>query len=142
VDPSGMLHIVYNGQTHRIKVYADEGDVDLSGRRRSRGELLLNEPAYNNTAPGSNGPFPEGTFDVAGVFDNTGDRADRVPSQGPVFIWIDPVPGRSEMGIHGGRGDPTYPTLGCIRTTDQAAQDIANLIRRNPRSNNRLSVYH
>jgi RHS repeat-associated protein len=92
VDPSGMLHIVYNGQTNRIKVYADEGDVDLKGNPHGKGDLLFEDEAYNNTARGSKGPFPEGTFPVRGVFENTGDRADRVPSQGPVFIWIDPVP--------------------------------------------------
>jgi RHS repeat-associated protein len=142
VDPSGMLHIVYNGQTNRIKVYADEGDVDLKGNPHGKGDLLFEDEAYNNTARGSKGPFPEGTFPVRGVFENTGDRADRVPSQGPVFIWIDPVPGRSEMGIHGGRGNPRHPTLGCIRVSDSAARVIADLIKANPKSNNRLTVVH
>jgi RHS repeat-associated protein len=142
VDPSGMLHIVYNGQTNRIKVYADEGDVDLKGNPHGKGDLLFEDEAYNNTARGSKGPFPEGTFPVRGVFENTGDRADRVPSQGPVFIWIDPVPGRSEMGIHGGRGNPRHLTLGCIRVSDSAARVIADLIKANPKSNNRLTVVH
>ena len=142
LDPSGMLHIVYNGQTNRIKVYADAGDVDLDGNTRNHGELILISDAFNNTTANSRGPFPEGTFPVAGVFDNTGARADRVPSQGPVFIWIDPVPGRTEMGIHGGRGDPAHPTLGCIRVRDETAQQIADLIRANPNSNNRLTVVH
>jgi RHS repeat-associated protein len=142
LDPSGMLHIVYNGQTNRIKVYADAGDVDLDGNTRNHGELILISDAFNNTTANSRGSFPEGTFPVAGVFDNTGARADRVPSQGPVFIWIDPVPGRTEMGIHGGRGDPAHPTLGCIRVRDETAQQIADLIRANPNSNNRLTVVH
>jgi RHS repeat-associated protein len=136
VDPSGMIHIVYNSATNRIKVFADEGD---SGH--SHGELLLIAPGYNNTTSESRGPFPAGTFPVADVVDNTGGRANRIESQGPVFIWIDPVPGRTEMGIHGGRGNPRHPTLGCIRVSDETAQHIADLIRANPNPNNRLTVY-
>ncbi len=86
-------------------------------------------PAYNNTANpkgdpnvrGSHGPAPDGKFPLGTI--DRGMANGEFGSYGPVgAIPIGGATGSNRgLYIHSGRGDnPTHPTYGCIRTTDEA----------------------
>ncbi|MDH5646697.1 MAG: hypothetical protein OEZ01_11850, partial [Candidatus Heimdallarchaeota archaeon] len=66
-------------------------------------------------------PFPAGTWPVKQIIKRK--SPGKLRTQGPYFIWIDPVTGRVEMAIHGGRSKSPkksrHPTFGCIRISDE-----------------------
>jgi len=112
VDPSGLSYLVFDRLSGRIKVYSRNGD-DLG-----------DYPAANNTGRRSNGPWPEGSFAYERFMPH---HEGPNSSFGSVGNFIFYVPERTDMGIHAGRknrGGPMYPTLGCVRTTDEGTAAI------------------
>ncbi len=105
-------------------------------RRRPSGDdlVLLTLPAGNNTTASSKGPIapgvypvhppvsidPEGDINRDGVLDGV--------QYGPYFFPISPVPGRTGIGLHGGRSGPQAKTLGCIRVGNE---DLTRLVEFN-----------
>ncbi len=87
---------------------------------------LYEFPAQNITT-GGYAPIPAGIYSVGPPRENTGGRTGYIPSEGPYFIPIN-VPGRTGIGIHGGRMGPSSPTHGCIRTTNQSLRSILSTI--------------
>jgi RHS repeat-associated protein len=75
-------------------------------------------PAGNLTVRGSGGPWPDGTYSPS--------HYNRHPESGPTGAYgsngiiVFGVNGRTGMGLHSGRSGPNSPTLGCVRTTDDA----------------------
>lgn len=120
IDPLGLSDMIFDPSSGTLTVIDKNGNV------------IGQYPAGNITDSRSKGPFPSGTFPVGGVYSNTGDRADRVPSQGPYFIHIKDVPDRSEMGVHGGRKGPQSPTMGCIRVHNDDLLKIVDIHRQDP----------
>lgn len=86
--------------------------------------------AYNNVVAGHQ-PYPAGIhkFSHAKAHDNDAPGSD----YGSYGIVVFDVPKRTGMGVHSGRSDaknnpgPKHPTLGCIRTTDEAMKKIVEL---------------
>lgn len=103
---------------------------------RASGTLTLCDPngnvvavciAHNNVSPRSQGPWPNGTFPYAYHNPHKPDPNGPFGSHGiDVFV----VPGMGPgMGVHSGRanrGGPTFPTMGCVRTTDDCTREIQN----------------
>ena len=120
VDPWGLAQAIFDPNTGTITIVDNNGNI------------LGQFPAGNNTDSRSEGSIPAGTYPVGEPIPNTGSRSDRLPSQGPYFIPIYGILGRSEIGIHGGRSGPQYPTMGCIRTGNQDITDIVDIYRQDP----------
>jgi len=124
IDPLGLTWLTYDAGTNNLYVYP--GTPETQGPPRAF-------PAGNITDSTSLGPIPiGGPYDIGEPIPNTGDRADRIPSQGPYFIPIYGVDGRTELGIHGGRTGPEYPTMGCIRMSNQNLVELVNIHRGDP----------
>lgn len=74
--------------------------------------------AGNFTVRGSGGPWPDGIYSPS--------HYNRHPDSGPTDAYgsngiiVFSVDGRTGMGLHSGRSGPNSPTLGCVRTTDDA----------------------
>jgi len=117
VDPDGLTWLVFDSRSKTF--YVHPGTTETHGPPRAF-------PAGNVTDSRSRGPIPPGTYPVGEPIPNVGDRGNRVPSQGPYFIPINDIPGRSEIGVHGGRTGPEYPTMGCIRMNNQDISDLVN----------------
>jgi len=145
-----LIHCIFNpasavngDRCGPLKCYAEAGDFYPCGTAfgvpvictATAGQLLLNCEACNNvTNPGgnpsqsgSNAPSPVGTWDLGGTRWNTGGRIGNVPSEGPCFVPIS-LPARGGVGLHGGRGDCTSVTHGCIRGDDDCIGFLGTLI--------------
>ena len=94
------------------------------------GKKVATYEAYNNVASGHD-PYPAGTH----KFSHAKTHDDDAPGSayGSHGIVVFDVPKRTGMGVHSGRSDaknspgPKHPTLGCIRTTDEAMKKIIEL---------------
>ncbi|SFQ19572.1 RHS repeat-associated core domain-containing protein [Ralstonia sp. NFACC01] len=116
IDPSGLSTIGYDGNSHNIVVTSGSGTP------------LASFPANNNTTATSNGPWPNGVFPFS--HSNPHPESGVNGPYGSHGILVFNVPGRSGMGLHSGRansGAQDHPTLGCIRTTDEAMQFVREL---------------
>jgi RHS repeat-associated protein len=112
VDPDGLSYLVFD----RLS-----GGIALFDRK---GNLLGLYSAGNRTTRSSRGPWPEGSFAFNRFKAHRGGPNSSFGSVGNFMFW---VPGRQGMGAHSGRADkggPFHPTLGCIRSTDEARQAI------------------
>ena len=115
-DPNGLSHIVFTRSESQIQIFS------------AKGELLQTYPAANNTERKSNGPWPSGKY----PFSRHKDHPENVTSYGNNGNFIFDVPGRPGMGVHSGRGTPTYVTKGCVRTTDDATAYLLDLHKNDP----------
>ena len=91
-------------------------------------------PAANNVDSRSRGPWPEGEFPFSYWVSHRGDPP--CSTYGSHGVLVFDVPGREGMGVHAGRlGVPDgrgrsghkHATMGCIRTTEDAMEDILDL---------------
>ncbi len=102
--------------------------------------------ASNNTVSSSNGPIPNGTYPIGqtrrqgfnGTPTSDGLRPfdrnrNRQQALGDAFIPIDPVPGRSGIGIHAKFPDTLdlKPTEGGIRVHNNDVNELASFLENN-----------
>ena len=130
IDPSGLSFIIFKRGAGIGRILVFSGGE--SGREPP--VLLRDIPAGNITTIASKGPIRPGTYPLGNPIPNTGDRIDRVPSQGSYFIPIYNVLGRSELGLHAGRDCPCDKTEGCIRILEEDLIEILNIHKKDPLS--------
>jgi RHS repeat-associated protein len=124
VDPLGLSWMIFDRSDETIYVYPGREDTHGPPRQFVAGNITDSE---------SGGPMPNMVYVVVNVYPNTGDRKDRVLSQGSHFIHIDnPLSGRSELGVHGGRSGPKSPTHGCIRVGNESLTSIVDINQGDP----------
>jgi hypothetical protein len=97
----------------------------------SDGEVIDYFDAHNLTDSTSNGSIKPGTYSIGEPIPNTGDRSNRIPSQGSYFIPIYGVENRSELGIHAGR-TPQTVTMGCLRVSQPTLNSMINIYSNHP----------
>ena len=150
IDATGLIHCIFSPtntreRCGRLKCYADPGDVypcTVAGGaitvpcQATPGQQILNCEACNNalspssppTLDGGNGYAPSGTYPLRPPrWNDKPVRQSEIPSEGPCFVPI-PLPTRNAVGIHGGRGNCHHQTLGCIRTGDDCATSLGELL--------------
>lgn len=105
------------------------------------GTPIRSWPAANNATSYSRGPWPAGIFrprEGAALLPVDGPAGAAAGAFGPWFLAYD-VPERTGMGIHAGRAlrpdqlgreGHEHATLGCIRTTEAAMHELAELVER------------
>jgi len=104
----------------------------------STGKVLGQFPVGNITTRNSKGPVAPGVYPLGTPVkvDPTGDaNRDGIPDGlqfGPYFIPVHDVPGRTGIGIHGGRSGPQSPTLGCFRMSNADVAQLVNINKQNP----------
>lgn len=119
--------LVFDGRIHQISLIESNGGI--------RGSW----PAYNNVdSHATLTHVPNRTYTVQ---DRTAPRRHVASANGPYgmhgIIRFN-VPGHPGIGVHSGRAGarhlpgPAHPTMGCIRTTDEAMQIIAMSMRASP----------
>lgn len=111
--------LVFNGQTHQITLIG------------SNGEPQGTWPAYNNVDRHATLTHLQNRTYAVG--DRTAPHRHRASADGPYglhgIIRFN-VPGHPGIGVHSGRANarhlpgPAHPTMGCIRTTDEAMRAI------------------
>jgi hypothetical protein len=115
-DPTGLSTLYYSN-TGGLQVYGAGGQPEASF------------PAANNTASGSVGSWPDGTYSYA-YYNAHSDDADPNSAYGSNGIFIFDRPGCQGCGVHAGRanrGGIKANTLGCIRTTDEGTEYLKKL---------------
>ena len=123
-DIWGLSCLVYNESTHTVSLVGNDG------------QTLGQWTAYNNPDRGSS-KFPTGTWTFVTHKQHPEDPGPN-GSYGSFGIFIFDVPGHSGLGVHSGQANasympgPQHPTHGCIRTTDDAMDQIGNLIGKDP----------
>jgi RHS repeat-associated protein len=134
-------HYTHNNPINRIDM---DGLSDLNFNRESgiltltssSAKVLGSWKASNNVQRSNpKGEWAAGTYKYVWTSDHTGEGASG--KFGNVATFIFEVPGRSDMGVHGGREGVTdkaghtgvdHATNGCIRTTDEAIQTILDTV--------------
>lgn len=122
-----MSRLIFNGNSHQISL------VDDNGRTVGAWAAYNNVDSHATLDHVSNGTYI--------IRDRTVPHQHRADPNGPygshgIFRFI--VPGHLGIGVHSGRANarhlpgPQHPTMGCIRTTDQAMAAIANAARTSP----------
>ncbi len=117
-DPFGLSSVVFDRNSGTITIYDNQGNQ------------VGQYPIGNNTTSTSNGPFPDGTYNYS-YYEPHPESGPNGPYGSNGNFSFD-VPGRTGMGIHGGRNEPQSRTLGCIRTTDEATQFLNGLNSTDP----------
>ena len=119
----GDVTVTFDKSDNMIYVYGD-------------GTLVGSYSAGNNTDSGSNGAWSTGTYAMSTQSSPVTHSGDSYSSSFGTY-GIYQAAGfydangtyRTYMGLHSGRSDDTsYPTYGCIRTTDAAMAEIAAFI--------------
>ena len=113
VDPSGLSRLLYDGTQQTITIFGSDG------------RTIGTYPAGNYVIANSGGPWPAGEYSYSHY--NGHPESGPNDAYGSYGINVFEVPGRIGMGVHSGRanqGGPSYPTLGCIRTTDEGTAMI------------------
>lgn len=121
-----MSRLVFNGATHQIMLL-------------SNGQIVGSWPAYNNVD--SHATLRHVEDGIYLVLDKRAPRKHLANANGPyglhgiVRFYVAGHPG---IGVHSGRAfarrapGPQHPTMGCIRTNDQAMHAIAKTMRTSP----------
>lgn len=119
-----MSKLIFNGQAHQISLIGDDG--------KSIGAWA----AYNNVD--SHATLTHLANQAYAVQDRTAPHRHHASANGPYglhgIIRFN-VAGHPGIGLHSGRANakrlpgPAHPTMGCIRTTDEAMRIIAASIR-------------
>ncbi|MCP4346313.1 MAG: hypothetical protein GY795_12400 [Desulfobacterales bacterium] len=111
-DPLGLSSLTFD---------RSDGTITLSD---NAGNTVGSWEAANNVTEGSS-EWPSGTYDFSWHSPHSGSDANSSFGSNGNFIFD--VPDRSGMGTHSGRANqngPQHVTNGCIRTTDEATQNI------------------
>jgi RHS repeat-associated protein len=123
-DPSGLSTIEYNSTSGSLYVFDSQG-FPTGGSPYS---------ASNNAASNSAGSWPSGTHPYSYYVPHVGDGPNDTFGSNGNFVFN--VPNRTGMGVHSGMRDSCdlagrcgyeYATEGCIRTTDEATEEIKRL---------------
>jgi hypothetical protein len=119
--------LTFDGQAHQITLLG------------SNGEILGTWPAYNNVD--SHATLPHLQNRTYTVQDRTVPRRHIASADGPYGLYgivRFNVPGHPGIGVHFGRArarhlpGPAHPTMGCIRTSDEAMRFITESMRVSP----------
>lgn len=125
-DPSGFETVViFHADKKEIRV------IGISGTRDNGIDRVF--PAANNVVnpkgdamkPGSNGPMPDGFWNLGTMSGNSSSEKAAFGNVGFIPLTDSIVgnkPGSRGLGIHSGRKGPESLTQGCIRTCDAAMQ--------------------
>ena len=134
VDPLGLCVIGFGSQNGIMIAATNDGNQSI-------GPFVASNSTY--PWPISNGPIPNGTYPIGQTrrqgFNSTPtsdglkpfDRnRNRQQALGDAFIPIDPVPGRTGIGVHARFPDTPdlKPTLGCIRVHNNDVNELANFL--------------
>ena len=132
IDPLGLCVIGFGAQIGIMIAAMNDGNQSI-------GPFV----ASNATIASSNGPIPNGTYPIGQTrrqgFNSTATsdglkpfdrKRNRQQALGDAFIPIDPVPGRTAIGIHARIPDTSdlKPTLGCIRVHNNDVNELANFL--------------
>jgi hypothetical protein len=122
-----MAILIFNGQTHQITLTGSDGQPEGTW------------PAYNNVD--SHATLTHLQNRTYTVEDRVAPHRHIASANGPYglhgIIRFN-VPGHPGIGVHSGRANarhlpgPAHPTMGCIRTTDEAMRAIAASMRAAP----------
>ena len=119
-----MAYLVFSRAAHTIELY------------NAKGQVLGAWTAYNNVDSKSRGIWPDGRYTFSHYAAHPGLGVDS--SYGTHGIFVFNVPGRSGMGVHAGRlhakhqPGPAHPTMGCIRTSEEAVAKIQEVHATDP----------
>lgn len=122
-----MSRLMFNGNTHQISL------IDDNGRTVGTWAAYNNVDSHATLTHINNGSY--------NVQDRTTPHQHRADPNGPYGshgIVRFNVAGHPGIGVHSGRANarhlpgPQHPTMGCIRTTDEAMAEIANTARTSP----------
>lgn len=126
----GLIYVIYEQGLNKVTVFSNEM------------EFYAQYEAKNAVTRDSNGQFPAGEYYFG---DPRGPRGTTNRTTGNWFIPILNVPGRQDMGLHGGGScagtqafddrQPWCSTLGCIRMQNEDVEIIAGLIEWEQRNN-------
>lgn len=124
---ASMSKLIFNGMTHQISLLGDDG------------KAVGTWAAYNNVD--SHATLTHLTNQTYIVQDRTAPHHHHASANGPYglhgIIRFN-VAGHPGIGVHSGRANakrlpgPAHPTMGCIRTTDEAMQIISASIKAAP----------
>jgi len=137
-----MSKLIFDGQLHQLSF------VDKAGRTAGTWA------AYNNVD--SHATINHLANEVYVIQDRTVPHSHTADANGPYGLYgiiRFNVPGHPGIGVHSGRANarhlpgPQHPTMGCIRTTDQAMSAIRGLMKQDPLKtievrNNSLGAAH
>lgn len=121
IDPTGLATLTFNREA---------GTLVLTN---NSGQVVGTYNASNNASSNSNGQFPTGTANF--LYHVAHPESDANGAYGSHGNMVFDVEGRTGMGVHSGRADSCdganrcgyeHATMGCIRTTDEAMQEIMN----------------
>lgn len=122
-----MSKLIFNGQTHQLSFLGENGQV------------VGTWTAYNNVdSHATITHVPNRTYSVLDRVEPHPHVANSNGAYGLHGIIRFDVPGHPGIGVHSGRANarnlpgPMHPTMGCIRTTDEAMDTIKNLMRATP----------
>jgi RHS repeat-associated protein len=117
VDPTGLdsWGATSGPATPSLAFSRDTGTLTATNQN---GTVIGVYPAGNFTAQSSSRAWPDGTYSPSHY--NAHPESGPTGPYGSNGIIVFNVPGRSGMGLHSGRSGPNSPTLGCVRTTDDA----------------------
>jgi RHS repeat-associated protein len=117
IDPTGLDTWGANSGPATTSLAFSRSTGTLTATNQN-GTVIGVYPAGNFTVSSSNGPWPNGTYSPS--YYNAHPESGSTGAYGSHGIIVFGVPGRSGMGLHSGRSGPKSPTLGCVRTTDDA----------------------
>lgn len=122
-----MAKLIFNGSAHQISLVSDTGEV------------LGVWAAYNNVDRHATlTHVRNGSYSVTDRLAPRRHAADANGPYGSHGIIRFEVPGHPGIGVHSGRATarnvpgPAHPTMGCIRTSDEAMLSIAATMNGNP----------
>ena len=116
-DPFGTDRWGPTGGNATTNITFDRGAGTITSANQN-GTVVGTYPAGNRTV--NNNPWPDGTFS----FQYWKNHPENTVSYGNNGNFVFDVPGHTGMGIHSRRNGPQSRTEGCIRTTDEATNDL------------------
>jgi len=125
IDPDGNSYLVFYAQRQQIELY--DSSNNLVGRWDAANNVVA---GYHN--------FPEGDFPRCWWRPGGGPGTERGTSFGPyggIVFNVNGDKGDDGLMVHSGREDEggyLHPTLGCIRTEDEAMEAMRSLERSDP----------
>ena len=150
VDPNGMEfvdapYLLFNGATNTLEIWEDGDTPDDT----SDDMLLSKHSAHNQVASNSNGKWEDGVYEMQDkntphTHPDQYEKDGVTPKDSPngaygtegiyrakSFKETTTKKTRTGMGVHAGRENKSFlnrKTMGCIRTTPEAMEAIANAI--------------
>ncbi|WP_084462330.1 L,D-transpeptidase [Bradyrhizobium sp. WSM1417] len=128
-----MSKLIYHGTTHQIELRDDKGASLGSWAAYNNIDSAFAKSNYHSARHLDNG-----SYKVADTTEPYPHAADSNGPYGSHGIIRFNYPGHPGVGLHSGRADatnmpgPQHATHGCIRTTDEAMETIAGIIKNDP----------